>query len=79
MENKYKSCPYCFCELLIEPILEKFQGRFSYICPYCHSHRSEWKNTIEECIISWNTYMRDEKTYAEELTKNNFNQPVLIN
>jgi len=78
MDKKYKPCPYCFCEIINNPIYEKHQGRFSVICPYCRSHRSEWKETEEECIISWNTYMRDEKTYAEELLKINFDQPALV-
>jgi len=56
----YEDCPYCFSELLIEPIFEKHQGRHSMLCPYCRSHRSEWAKTIEEAINSWNNYMRNE-------------------
>jgi hypothetical protein len=58
--QKYKPCPYCFCEIVDEPALDKHQGRFSIICPHCLSHRSEWTGTIEESIASWNSYMRDD-------------------
>ena len=60
MGKTYKPCPYCFCEISDEPIIEKLQGRFSIICPYCLTHRSEWTESKDECIISWNTYMREE-------------------
>ena len=60
MENKYKPCPYCFSEILDKPILEKLQGRFSVICPYCFTHRSEWTDTEENAVISWNNYMRED-------------------
>ena len=60
MRNKYKPCPNCFSEILKELILEKHQMRYSILCPYCLSHRSEWVKTIEETIHSWNKYMREE-------------------
>ena len=61
MSNLYKPCPYCGQKILKKPILEKQQGAYSILCPYCLSHRSEWVETIEQAIISWNEYMRDEK------------------
>ncbi|MCL2776104.1 MAG: hypothetical protein FWD71_22590 [Oscillospiraceae bacterium] len=60
MSNIYKPCPYCRQEILKKPILEKHQNRYSILCPYCLSHRSQWAKTIEETIISWNTYIREE-------------------
>jgi hypothetical protein len=47
-------------EIQKKPILDKHQGRLSIRCPYCKFHRSEWKLTIDEIILSWNTYMREE-------------------
>ena len=68
MSNKiYKACPYCFNEILQKPILEKHQGRVAILCPYCLSHRSEWVDTIEKAIESWNIYMRYE--IQKELTE----------
>jgi len=60
MSKIYSPCPYCLQEILKKPILEKHQKRYSILCPYCLSHRSEWVKTIEEAIASWNKYMRDE-------------------
>lgn len=59
MSGIYKPCPYCRNEILKKPILEKQQGAYSILCPYCLSHRSEWVDTIDEAIISWNEYMRE--------------------
>ena len=56
----YKPCPYCGNEILQKPILEKQQGTYSILCPYCLSHRSEWVESIDEAILSWNEYMREE-------------------
>jgi len=42
MGGKYKECPYCMGEIEGKPILEKYQGRYSMVCPYCLTHRSEW-------------------------------------
>ena len=69
MERIYKPCPYCFSEITGEPVFERHQGRISIVCPYCFSHRSEWTDTKEESIISWNGYMREgnENIRAEEL------------
>jgi DNA-directed RNA polymerase subunit RPC12/RpoP len=60
MDKIYADCPYCLQEILRKPILEKHQGRYSILCPYCLSHRSEWVDTIENAIVSWNKYMRDD-------------------
>jgi DNA-directed RNA polymerase subunit RPC12/RpoP len=60
MGNIYKPCVYCRNEIMIKPILEKHQGQYSILCPHCLSHRSEWVDTIEAAILSWNTYMREE-------------------
>ena len=59
MNKIYKACPYCRHDILQKPILEKQQGAYSILCPYCISHRSEWVDTIEQAIISWNEYMRE--------------------
>ena len=61
METSYKSCPYCGGRILEKPILERHQGRVSFICPHCKSHRSEWVNTEEEAKLSWNSYLRYKK------------------
>lgn len=55
----YKPCPYCGSEILSKPILEKQQREYSILCPYCLRHRSEWVESIEKAIVSWNTYMRE--------------------
>ena len=55
----FKDCPFCMQEILRKPLLDKHQGRYSILCPYCRFHRSEWVNTIDEAIRSWNKYMRD--------------------
>ena len=60
MNNLYKPCPYCFCDINKNPIFEKHQTRVSILCPYCQSHRSEWVDSVETAIESWNTYMRDD-------------------
>jgi len=59
MSKIYKPCPYCGHEILKKPILEKHQDMYSVLCPYCLSHRSEWVETIEEAVISWNEYLRE--------------------
>ena len=61
MSGIYKLCPNCFCEILKEPIFEKHQQRYSVLCPYCLSHRSKWTDSIENAVVSWNTYMREDK------------------
>jgi DNA-directed RNA polymerase subunit RPC12/RpoP len=61
MSKIYEPCPYCMQEILVKPILERHQGRLSILCPYCLSHRSEWANTIEDVISSWNNYSREEE------------------
>ena len=61
MSRIYKPCPYCMNDIQKKPILELHQGEYSILCPYCLSHRSEWVNSIETAIVSWNTYMRDEQ------------------
>jgi len=58
MSGIYKDCPYCAREILKKPVLEKHQGRYSVLCPYCLAHRSEWTESIEQAVISWNNYMR---------------------
>jgi len=60
MSGIYSPCPNCFREMPKDPVFEKHQGRYSVLCPHCLSHRSEWASTIEEAIISWNTYMREQ-------------------
>jgi len=65
----YKSCPYCLQGILQKPILEKHQNRYSILCPYCLSHRSEWVDTIENAVISWNTYMREEELSLFEMKR----------
>ena len=65
----YKSCPYCLQDILKKPILEKHQNRYSILCPYCLSHRSEWVDTIENAVISWNIYMREEELSLFELKR----------
>ena len=60
MSKIYKDCPYCLQAILKKPILEKHQEQYSILCPYCLSHRSEWVKTIEEAIVSWNEYARDD-------------------
>jgi transcription elongation factor Elf1 len=62
MDKIYEDCPFCMREILQEPILEKHQGRYSLICPHCLSHRSEWVESIEKAVVSWNTYIREEIT-----------------
>ena len=54
-DKKYRDCPNCSGEILTEPIIEKHQGRFSVLCPYCRSYRSgNWAATKEEAVASWN-------------------------
>ena len=65
MSKIYEPCPYCLQEITVKPILEKHQGRYSILCPHCLSHRSEWVDTIEESILSWNTYMREDDPNIE--------------
>jgi len=60
MDKIYKDCPFCFHEILQKPILDKHQGRYSILCPYCLSHRSAWVATIEAVIESWNGYFRED-------------------
>ena len=60
IENIFKPCPYCMEKMLKEPTLERHQGRLSYRCPHCLSHRSEWVDNEEEAVLSWNRYMRYE-------------------
>lgn len=62
MHAIYMDCPYCFQEITKKPILKWHQERCSILCPHCLSHRSEWVATIDEAIISWNTYMREDNT-----------------
>ena len=59
MSSIYKYCQYCMSEILKKPILEKHQNRYSILCPYCLSYRSEWVASIEAAIVSWNTYQRE--------------------
>jgi len=61
MDKIFKDCLFCRQEILREPILDKHQLRYSFRCPHCLSHRSEWVESIEKAQISWNTYMRDEE------------------
>ena len=67
MSGIYKPCPYCGQEILKKPILEKQQGAYSILCPYCLSHRCEWVETIEQAIASWNVYLREEKINRWEM------------
>ena len=60
MGKIYKDCQFCFQEINIKPVLEKHQSRYSILCPYCLSHRSEWVENIEAAIVSWNSYMRED-------------------
>jgi DNA-directed RNA polymerase subunit RPC12/RpoP len=83
MKNKiYLPCPYCGSEILKKPYLERQQGEYSIICPYCITHRSEWAgaDTIEKAVISWNTYMRENTRgvlyYAEILSE--LNEKLLL-
>ena len=61
MNAIYKPCPYCMNDIEKKPILEKHQGEYSILCPYCLSHRSEWVRSIDEAIVSWNSYMQDNR------------------
>ena len=61
MSKIYKACPYCMREIEKKPILEKHQGQYSILCPYCLSHRSEWVAAIDEAIVSWNKYAREKE------------------
>ena len=60
MSDIYRPCPYCLQNITKKPVLQKLQGRYSILCPFCLAHRSEWVDTIDDAIISWNTYMRDD-------------------
>ena len=57
--DKNKICRYCKNEIL-NPIIDKHQGRVCIVCPYCRSHLSEWSDNIEKAKESWNTYIKDE-------------------
>ena len=73
MKKLYEPCPYCNSVILKKPYLERQQGDYSILCPYCLTHRSEWVESIEKAIISWNTYMRESARgvlyYAEILSE----------
>jgi hypothetical protein len=60
MGKIYKACPSCLQEITIKPVLQKLQGRYSILCPLCFAHRSQWRSKINDAILSWNTYMREE-------------------
>ena len=62
MSNIYKDCPYCLQPIVKKPVLQKLQGRFSILCPFCLAHRSAWVATKEEAITSWNTHGREGTT-----------------
>ena len=73
MKRIYEPCPYCNSVILKKPYLERQQDEYSILCPYCLTHRSEWVESIEKAIISWNTYMRESTRgvlyYAEILSE----------
>jgi len=81
-KNLYKPCPYCGNDILKKPILERQQGEYSILCPYCLTHRSEWAgaDTIEKAVISWNIHARDDTRgviyYSEILSE--FSEKMLL-
>ena len=70
MSKIYKPCLYCISEILKKPILEKHQGRYSILCPYCLSYRSEWVDSIEAAIVSWNTFLREDDDDTADTNEN---------
>ena len=53
-DKQYEDCLKCRQKIIDEPLLEKHQGRVSYLCPHCRNQRGGWRDSKEDARKAWN-------------------------